>query len=141
MRLLRRIIGYLLRSIHDRYTTRRRTSFDHCTNSATTFSGNMIVFWPCFLKVKKPENCFFVHFFPDGGQTRKHCFVTIFLEGGQTRKHCFLKIHPDRKRADSQPGFPMVVCSISQTPPNQGVFKENERTLNIKTIFNLFPPI
>ena len=34
--------------------------------------------------------------FPEGGQTRKHCFLAMFLDGGQTRKHRFLAIFPKR---------------------------------------------
>jgi hypothetical protein len=33
--------------------------------------------------------------FPEGGQTRKHCFVAMFPEGGQTRKHCFPAMFPE----------------------------------------------
>jgi allantoicase len=37
----------------------------------------------------------FLAMFPEGGQTRKHCFLAMFLEGGQTRKHCFLAMFPE----------------------------------------------
>jgi hypothetical protein len=31
--------------------------------------------------------------FPEGGQTRKHCFLAMFPKGGQTRKRCFLAMY------------------------------------------------
>jgi hypothetical protein len=37
----------------------------------------------------------FLAMFPEGGQTRKHCFLAMFPEGGQTRKHCFLGMFPE----------------------------------------------
>ena len=40
------------------------------------------------------KHCFLV-MFPEGGQTRKHCFLVMFPEGGQTRKHCFLVMFPE----------------------------------------------
>jgi hypothetical protein len=36
--------------------------------------------------------------FPEGGQTRKHCFLAMFHEGGQTRKHCFLAMFPEGRQ-------------------------------------------
>jgi hypothetical protein len=41
--------------------------------------------------------------FPEGGQTRKHCFVYIamFPKGGQTRKHCFLAMFPEGEQPTS----------------------------------------
>jgi hypothetical protein len=37
----------------------------------------------------------FLAMFPEGGQTRKHCFIAMFPKGGQTRKHCFLTMFPE----------------------------------------------
>ena len=36
--------------------------------------------------------------FPEGRQTRKHCFLAMFPEGGYTRKHCFLTMLPEGKQ-------------------------------------------
>ena len=36
--------------------------------------------------------------FPEGGQTRKHCFLAMFPEGGQARKHCFLAMFPESRQ-------------------------------------------
>jgi hypothetical protein len=35
--------------------------------------------------------------FPEGGQTRKHCFLAMFPEGGQTRKHILFPSHVSRR--------------------------------------------
>ena len=50
---------------------------------------------PTTFAMVKIGNKYFLDMFPEGGQTRKHCFLAMFPEGGQTRKHCFLAMFPE----------------------------------------------
>jgi hypothetical protein len=51
--------------------------------------------------------------FPEGGQTRKHCFLAMFPEVGQTKKHCFLAMFPEGKQTRKRYIIIIKVCTIA----------------------------